>query len=81
MLVVSIELWPLGSRENAKRLATALITNDGTGTAERGNYHYAIRGLKRSSWKRKGRIADFPRQSYGAVELLAEVLKDSAKGR
>lgn len=38
MLVVRIEIWPLG-RESAKRtLGTAVIGNDGTGTPETGSY-------------------------------------------
>lgn len=38
MIVVKIELWPMGSSDRAKEIGRMIITNDGTGTGKRGNY-------------------------------------------
>jgi len=38
MIVASIEIWPHGQQKNGKVIGVCIITNDGTGTAARGNY-------------------------------------------
>jgi len=38
MVVVKIELWPGGDPSKARPLGEMRISNDGTGTEERGNY-------------------------------------------
>lgn len=38
MVVATIEVWPNGKQENARSLGVVLITNDGTGTQQAGNY-------------------------------------------
>jgi hypothetical protein len=38
MLYLRIELWPKGQRDKSRLLHEAVIANDGTGNANRGNY-------------------------------------------
>jgi hypothetical protein len=38
MLVIKVELWPYGDESRAEQIATGVIANDGTGTAEVGRY-------------------------------------------
>lgn len=38
MLVIKIELWPLGDASRAETLEIGTIVNDGTGDAATGNY-------------------------------------------
>ncbi len=38
MIVVKVELWPLGDPHEAEELARLFISNDLTGTLESGNY-------------------------------------------
>lgn len=42
MLVVRIELWPLGDESQARTVALARIWNDGTGDTYTGNYYGQI---------------------------------------
>lgn len=48
MLRVTVELVPGGFEPRAETIGTVLIVNDGTGTADRGNYNaHAYRRRKR----------------------------------
>ncbi len=56
MVVVKIELWPRGIRAKAREIGRIVIANDGTGTAERGNYmcalgHAGMYSGKTGAWK------------------------------
>ena len=42
MVYVRIELWPGGDRTQARLLQEATIINDGTGTADEGNYQIVV---------------------------------------
>lgn len=42
MIVVKIELWPLGDPKKAKLLGTMILTNDATGSKTNGNYDVAL---------------------------------------
>lgn len=42
MIVVKIELWPFGNRNQARELGRMYITNDGTGDQTTGNYDVAV---------------------------------------
>lgn len=42
MIVVKIELWPLGNQAKARTLGVVNIANDGTGDLEKGNYKVAL---------------------------------------
>ena len=73
MIVVTVELYPLGSFGKRRIIGSALILNDKTGTLESGNYKAKI-------WKDGEDIGspiikNFPRQELDAWDLLAEVIK------
>ena len=42
MIVVTIALWPKGDEKKERGLGVLVITNDGTGDAEFGNYRYTL---------------------------------------
>ena len=85
MLVVKIELWPLGNEANAQPLGLATISNDATGSPAIGNYTVRIfKGKKYSRaegvW-RTGRVLGFPRQQLGPWDLLYRALLATVKDR
>lgn len=49
MLMIRVELWPHGEHQLARTLATLRIWNDGTGTADVGNYKFNCH-IAPSSW-------------------------------
>ena len=63
MLVVTVELWPLGDRSRRHTLGVGVIANDGTGTIEHGGYDAAFGPGKAPSAARcrGGRLKEFPR--------------------
>lgn len=77
MLVVTIEIWPLGNEENKRHLGTAKIWNTGTGTMTRGNYKATLSQIKRPNcvW-RSGNVKDFPRKRLGAWDLMFRALRN-----
>lgn len=75
MIVVKIELWPLGIEANAQVLGEIEIVNDGTGTPTEGNYNINLykwnsRRTGRGGIWRKGKIVGFPRLTRGPYDLL-----------
>jgi hypothetical protein len=58
------------------RLATAVITNDGTGSTSRGNYD-AIFSLRKIKTWRTSRVEKFPRK-YKSVWILVQRLLNEA---
>lgn len=75
MLVIKVELWPLGVEEEAQPMGTMTITNDRTGGHGKGNYDIKIyKWEDKGIWK-KGRIEDFPRVKLGPWDLLYRALK------
>ncbi len=72
MLRITIELIPNGDPSKAKVLGSMDIINDGTGSAEFGNY----RGeLQAEYGTRKGRLTGFNRQHCSAWSLVGGFLK------
>lgn len=71
MLVVKIELWPGGRREEAGQIARINIANDGAGTVAVGSYDVAInfRGMAR-----RARVENFQRGD-GALALVRAALE------
>lgn len=51
MIVIKVELWPLGDETRKKDLGTAHISNDGTGSDGTGNYK--VRLLKGALYSKK----------------------------
>lgn len=81
MIVVRVELWPLGDKTKARCLGEAEIENVG-GDMTTG--HYAVRLLKwgagRRTWK-SGKVLDFPRVKLGPWDLLYRALAAVVHGR
>lgn len=79
MIVVKLELWPLGSEEHMVPLGAMAIVNDGTGSERRGNYDIGIVG-KTPIYKREARVEDYPRKAYHAWELVRRALNSVEQG-
>jgi hypothetical protein len=94
VIVAKIELWPNGDEKAARLLQVVTITNDGTGTAEAGNYNvevshqigtkYLPNGLTgdpdRDVWKR-GQVYGYRRRLGSAVGLLHRALSSALGSR
>lgn len=72
MVVVKIELWPLGDEDFKKSLGEVHIINDGTGTRTRGNYKVNFFNRAGRYFKSK-KIENHPRQATSTWNLLAKV--------
>ena len=66
MLVIKIELWPFGNEAASRSLGEMRLWNDGTGTAESGNY---VAQLDGKEVKIKNHL-----RSAGAWVLLGKAL-------
>lgn len=75
MLRVTIELVPYGNEDEASKIATMLIANDGTGTYKTGNYAYAYEYSDRPDDPEIGLINRFPRNE-GAWALVKKILNN-----
>ena len=75
MIRVTIHILPMGDAERARHLGTIDIANDGTGTAEHGNYKVRLSKFKsaHSLW-REGAVRGFPRRTRGPYDLLLRAL-------
>lgn len=71
MIRITVELIPARAPDKPRHLGTALITNDGTGTPESGNYTVRLSkwGRPNTTWK-TGRVENFPRRKLGPWDLL-----------
>jgi hypothetical protein len=75
MLRVTIELVPYGDEEEAQRIATMLIANDGTGNSKFGNYAYAYNYSDRPGEPESGTVTRYARAD-GAWKLVKKILND-----
>ena len=76
MIVVKVELWPGGHEDRKRELGRMHLTNQGTGTRERGNY--AVKLMRRGTVdvvQRTTDIENYPRQSYPVWELVRRALQ------
>ena len=82
MIIVKVELWPMGDGNKAREIGRARIINDGTGDATHGNYRIEL--LKSAEYSKndadgiykKGVVVGFLRKR-GPRHLLFEGLKDA----
>ena len=77
MIIVTIELQSAITGKRSK-LGEMYISNDGTGTAERGNYLAHV--MRKGSWhkpQRRGVVKNYPRASYSVWRLVMRALKDA----
>lgn len=80
MIVVKVELHNANNGEISE-IGRAIIFNDGSGTAERGNYGVRI-GRKGNTLnaailshpQKQAKVLDYPRQSYTVWELVRRSL-------
>ncbi len=78
MLVVKIELWPLGDEKRARELGRMLISNRGDHPKrpERGNYRVRLlRKGSKTAVTREAAVEDYPRQSYTVWKLVSRALE------
>lgn len=77
MIVVKIELWPMGIKSRKRELGRMLIDNQG-GSATRGDYR--VRVLRKGSETkvlRLGEVKNYPRESYNIWRLICRALKST----
>lgn len=78
MIRVTVELVPHGDESRARVLARGTMTNDGTGTLQRGNYRFQLSQSGRpNATSRVGSVRDFPRRAKNVWWLLREVLNEA----
>lgn len=79
MIIVRIELWPLGDPTKKRLLGIAKIANDGTGDKKQGNYNVELSHAgkyidkKKGIWKR-GRVENHFRK-LSPYHLVYKALK------
>jgi len=83
MLVVRIELWPVGDRSRSKEIGRVVIGNDGTGTEVAGNYDVALahaesNSFRPGSWK-GGKITGH-RRSLSPYHIVLKAIEVALKG-
>lgn len=80
MIVIRIELWPNGKEKGKRELGRLEIENDGSGTADLGNYDCAatvIPGVVR----RACRVERFNRKRRNSWDLAFVALRGLVGGR
>ena len=79
MLVINVEVWPLGDATRRYPVGQVTITNDGTGTWESGNYKAEFVTINDGeiSKMRRGQVKGFERLERDAFELLYKALGDA----
>lgn len=75
MLRITIELVPFGNEDEAQKIATMLIANEGTGDYKVGNYAYVYNYSDRPDEPEFGYVRRYPR-IQGAWGLVKRVLSD-----
>ena len=73
MVVVKVELWPLGDESRKVQMGRLEIRNDLTGTATRGNY-LAIRAGRYTAKVRETRVTGYRRKSSPVWRLITMAL-------
>lgn len=78
MILVTVEVLPGGNAARRYSVASVSIANDGTGTAETGNYDCRVidQRLGSSTVATRCRVERFPRQEKTALDLLYLALCD-----
>lgn len=71
MLQAHLEIFPHGNLANRQSIATIQIINDGTGTADTGNYKVNVITKDKVI---SGFFDNYPRKDKEAVELLSRAI-------
>lgn len=77
MIVIRIEMWPLGDRAARYTLGTIHVINDGTGDVKRGNYYARFFGKKGPLRSRNVVVSGWPRLARPVFSLLKRVLEEA----
>jgi hypothetical protein len=90
MIVVKVELWSAITGETSE-LARMVITNDGTGGAERRNYDVATcrgrsvgaltQAMLNKVFTRRGKVKDHPSEAVHVWNLVAKALTVMGYGK
>lgn len=70
MIVADVELKSAISRDRDANLCRVVITNDGTGTATRGNYDVRLYARNHGRLIRTARVENWPRNAQPAWRLM-----------
>jgi hypothetical protein len=70
VIVVKVELWPRGNQTSSREIGRMYVANDGSGSADRGDYKVAV--CRRGS-------DDVPREIY--TEEQAEYVRENLAGK
>lgn len=76
MIVIKIELWPLGFESQKREIGRMHITNKGTNTGNRGDYRVDL--MRRGTTDkvlRTGDVDNFPRKSNSVWKLVLKSLR------
>lgn len=79
MIVVKIEIWPLGNHTKSRLLGVCSIVNDGTGDKKLGNYNVKLShaekylDTKKGTWK-KGKVENH-RRALSPYHLVCKALQ------
>lgn len=95
MIVLRVDVWPMGDHRRARDMGTVLVWNIGTDGPNVGRYRYKIlkfnqrrryeellmrpQDIPKSACWREGTIEGFPRKRQGPLDLLYRIL-DKAIG-
>jgi len=85
MIVIRVDYWPDGDKEQSYELGRAYVANDGTGTTDRGNYNVAICRKGKAAIPhpvvnggpqatREGRVEDYQRERLPMWRLVMRAL-------
>ena len=85
MIVVKIELWPLGNEDEKREIGRTYISNVG-GTPTRGDYKVRVcrkgqfeydprKALEGRGFTRTGEVSNYPRKSYNVWRLILRALQ------
>jgi hypothetical protein len=85
VLVIRIEMWPLGDESRKRELGVAHIINDGTGDLKYGDYKVKLFKSPEYAktpgvWK-SGQVLHFPRERLGPWDLLYRALRSAISDR
>lgn len=80
MLVVKVEVWPFGDKDQARQLGEARIALQSVTPDNHGSYSYTLNGPKKAGW-RHGRVEGHHRTKRGIWDLLYRVLRHAVAER
>jgi len=74
VIEVTVRMLPKGDAQRARVMGRMLITNDGTGSAARGNYKVAVYARTNQKPHRITTVKQFPRKAFSVWILVFTAL-------